>query len=242
MEAIVPWNSEKYPAVGCCIYGADHEGPFTDEHIIPFGLLPKGGDWYLPEASCAGCADITKRFEDSCLRGTHGLLREQLGLKTRRKRNRGKPIELCIKKPDGTTTKITNTADALPKTCFSFKWHPPGLLRSGASRDETNFEGGIGLGYSAEELEPLLSDGHRLVLGRFRILDYARMLAKIAHGYAYAKCGIDKFEPSLLDIILGKDERAPYFIGGDQRGIPPAQPNVLHDIYPMKLEIGKGGP
>jgi hypothetical protein len=38
--------------------------PFTEEHIIPFGLLPRGGDWYLPKASCEGRADITKRFED----------------------------------------------------------------------------------------------------------------------------------------------------------------------------------
>jgi hypothetical protein len=74
------------------------------------------------------------------------------------------------------------------------------------------------------------------------MLDYARMLAKIAHSYSYAKCGTDSFEPVLLDLILGNDDRAPYFAGGNPRGTPPEQPAILHEIYPMCATIGAGGP
>src|SRR6266849_9213927 len=46
----IPWSSETFPAVGRCHARGDesHAAPFTDEHIIPFGLLPKSGDWFLP--------------------------------------------------------------------------------------------------------------------------------------------------------------------------------------------------
>jgi hypothetical protein len=242
MGEIIQWSSEKYPPVGRCIYGHDHDGPFTDEHIIPFGLLPKGGDWYLSNASCGACADITKRFEEMCLRSTLGLVREQLGLKTRRKKNRGKPVTLLVRKPDGNVDQFSDTAAKLPKSCLSFRWHPPGLLRSGAPT-ETNFDGEIVLQYDKESFENFAGhDGQGVRVGQIRMLDYARMLAKIAHSYAYAKCGPDTFDPALPDLILGKNEFAPYFIGGDARGTPPAQPSVLHDVYPMTITIGEGGP
>ena len=63
------------------------------------------------------------------------------------------------------------------------------------------------------------------------------MLAKIAHTYAYGKCGHEKFEPMLLDLILGRNEFAPYLVGGDPRGHPGPQPGVLHDIYPMTIGV-----
>ena len=204
MSTVSPWSSEKFPAVGKCIYGADHIGPFTDEHIIPFGLLPKGGDWFLPKASCASCADITKRFEDMCLRGTLGLIREQLDLKTRRKKQRGKTITLLMKRPDGGMEEISAIAANLPKYCLCFKWQPPGLLRAG-DRSEINFSGEISAYYEKGNFEKFIKDGHGLRLGRIRTPDYARMLAKIGHSYAYAKCGPDTFEPALVKLILGTE-------------------------------------
>jgi hypothetical protein len=83
---IITWNAEKYASVGHCIYCGANEGEITDEHIIAFGLLPKGGDWFLPNASCTSCADITKRFEGSCQQAMLGPLRYKLGLKSRRKK------------------------------------------------------------------------------------------------------------------------------------------------------------
>lgn len=72
-------------------------------------------------------------------------------------------------------------------------------------------------------------------------MDFARMLAKIGHSYAYAKCGPDTFEPMLLDLILGRAENASYLVGGDPNGPPPSQPKVMHDIYPVACRIEPTG-
>src|SRR5258708_24422845 len=82
---IVQWTAAKYEPVGRCIYCGSTSN-LTDEHIVPFALLPKGGDWFLPKASCPDCADITKRFEGQVLGGMFGPLREKMNLKSRRKK------------------------------------------------------------------------------------------------------------------------------------------------------------
>src|SRR5579875_1815169 len=82
------------PRVGRCIYG-DHDGPFSDEHIVPYGL---GGDVILPAASCRDCATKTSRFEQQVLRTMMGPLRVRLGLPTRRKKER--PTEFASAKFD----------------------------------------------------------------------------------------------------------------------------------------------
>ena len=44
--------------------------------------------------------------------------------------------------------------------------------------------------------------------------DFCRLLAKIAHSYSIALLGNNSFEPTLLDIILGKNTDFFDFIGG----------------------------
>jgi hypothetical protein len=47
------------------------------------------------------------------------------------------------------------------------------------------------------------------------------MLAKIAHSWGVAKAGLDRFEPILTDLISGKDQFWPYYVGraADERSI-----------------------
>jgi HNH endonuclease len=72
----IRWDAEKYPPLWRCMYcGDENRENLTDEHIIPFGLLPKGGDWFLPKSSCLACAEFTKKFEDRCLQFMLGPLR-----------------------------------------------------------------------------------------------------------------------------------------------------------------------
>jgi len=241
--AIIPWSSEKFAPVGRCIYTRDgeiHNGPFTDEHIIPFGLLPKGGDWFLPESSCEACAGITKKSEDMCLRSTLGLFRAQLDLKTRRKKDRNKPRQVIFKRPDGSSEIKEMHHNDLPKYCIGFKWPAPGILRDQPS-STYEYDGELTIGYPQGEVEKFIPDQHGIHLGRIRMLDFARMLAKIAHSYAFAKCGIDTFQPMLLDLILGRTENAPYLVGGDASGSPPDQPEILHDIYPVGCRVEPSG-
>jgi hypothetical protein len=241
--AVIPWSSEKFPPVGRCIYareGEEHTGPFTDEHIIPFGLLPKGGDWFLPKSSCLACNAITKKFEDTCLRATMGVFRAKLELKTRRKKKRAEPQKVVFIRPDGSTYIKHMGHVELPHFCIGFDWATPGILRDqpSGSRD---FDGKVIVRYPQGELEKFIADQYGLRLGSANMLDFARMLAKIGHSYAFAKCGIDTFKPMLLDFILGRTENASYLVGGDGSGPPPDQPHSLHDIFPVACRVEPSG-
>ena len=240
---IVQCSSEKFSPVGRCIYARDddrHVAPFTDEHIIPFGLLPKGGDWFLPASSCLKCNDVTKKFEDICLTETMGVFRAKLDLKTRRKKKRAEPKEIIFKRPDGSVDIKQMRNEELPHYCIGFDWPTAGILR-GQPSESRDFNGKVVVRYPKGELEKFISDQHGIRLGRIRELDFARMLAKIAHSYAYAKCGIDTFQPMLLDLILGRAENASYLVGGDHSGASPDQPAIMHDLYPLECRVEPSG-
>jgi hypothetical protein len=145
-----------------------------------------------------------------------------------------------FKRPDGTAdTKEMGHRD-LPHYCIGFKWLEPGIFRD-QPPDSRDFNGEITVRYKRGELERLIpGDGHGVRLGSIRELDFARMLAKTAHAYAFAKCGPDTFEPMLLDFILGDAENASYLVGGDP-GPPPDQPDTMHDIFPIACRVEPSG-
>lgn len=238
------WTSEKFPPANACIYanaGENHDGPLTDEHIIPFGLLSKGGDWFLPKSSCLNCACITKKFEDLCLRRTLGVARATLDLKTRNKKDRNKAQKVIFKRPDGGEYIREMKYRDMPPYCIGFDWPVPGILRGGQP-DETDYVGKLIVRSFGDELRNFIpTEGHGVKLGSIRMLDFARMLAKIGHSYACAKFGIGSFDPFLLDLILGRSENAPFLVGGDGSGEVLDQPDVLHDIFPLNCRVGPDG-
>jgi hypothetical protein len=237
----IQWEAERYPPAKRCIYARSdeqHRGPFSNEHIVPYGLQPRGGDWYLPEASCSECANITKKYEDHCLRATMGIIREQMDLKTRRNKNRGKPIELYVKAADGTLRKTSEFASNLARYCIGFRMSLPGLLRGAAPWENEYKECHAVVKFPPGEIEGYMKraqpDRSGLFLGSFRIIDHARMLAKIAHAYAYAKCGPDSFEPYLLDLITARAQNVPYLVGG-LPGTAMHDSSLLHHVFPTSV-------
>jgi hypothetical protein len=229
-----PWPAEKYKPVDRCIYCGSTDN-LSDEHIIPYGLQPKGGDWFLPKASCDKCADITKRFEGLCLQGTLGPLRAKLNLKSRSKPK--STVELTTNyRDDGRLEKKVVPLEEFPMVCLGFDWEAAGLLSH--VQPKTDFAGRQIVRYPEGELENSLRDGEANKIGRVGPLDYAKMLAKIAHSYAVAKFGESTFESLLPDLILGKNANGPYFVGGDKSGAPLVdQPKILHDVYPQACDL-----
>lgn len=230
----VLWSAEKYKAVGHCIYCGSIDN-LSDEHIVPFGLQPKGGDWFLPKASCGKCADITTRFEGLCLQGTLGPLRAKLNLKSRREPKT--TVDLTTNYRDtGRVETRTVSLDEFPMACLGFDFEAAGLLRHAAPT--TEFVGRNVIRYQTGELERRLESNLALKLGRVSPREYARMLAKIAHTYAVAKFGEAAFEPVLPDIILGTSEYGPHFVGGDRSGVPLVdQPGALHHVYGQGCDL-----
>jgi hypothetical protein len=120
--------------------------------------------------------------------------------------------------------------------CLGFDFEAAGLLRG--VEPATEFVGSHIVRYQTGELEKHLQEGVALKLGQVSPLKYARMLSKIAHSYAVAKFGETSFVPCLPDIILGKSDCAPYFVGGDKSGVPLVdQPNVLHHVYGQACKL-----
>lgn len=225
------WVSEKFSALGHCVYcGSTQE--LSNEHIIPFGLLPKGGDWFLPKSSCKICAEVTAKFEQLVLQGAFGAIRYQMDLKSRRP---PKHITVTTKtyRLSGEIEQIKIPTKDMPATCLGFRWATPGILSG--QRPTTQFAGELVMRFAEKDSDKLSGDV-ALKIGRFQQLGYARMLAKIAHVYAVAKLGEAAFRPYLKELILGTSDIASHFVGGDHSPMPlKDQPETLHDIFPVTI-------
>src|SRR5216683_6447429 len=82
-----------YRPVGRCVYCGRHadETELTDEHIIPLSF---GGTWLLPAASCKQCAKPTSRIEGHVAKGMWDYARVQLGVPSRRPKERPQFVEM----------------------------------------------------------------------------------------------------------------------------------------------------
>lgn len=232
------WTSKSYAPIRFCIYCGSTDN-LTDEHIIPNGLLPKGGDWYLPKASCPNCCSITKKFEGSVQQSMLGPLRYKLDLKTRNrgiKKKKTNNFVTLFNYPDGRLEPKEISGDDFPSVCIGFKWRMPEFLRG--LQASNIFEGSDFIKYNESEMSKYAKSDQAIKIGRVYPGDFARMLAKIAHTYAIAEHGMDSFEPMLTEIILGKDDRLPFLIGGDETLPTLESEPYLHNIYRQDCAIG----
>ncbi len=231
------WTSKSYAPIRICIYCGSTDN-LTDEHIIPYGLLPKGGDWYLPKSSCPNCCSITKKFEGSVQQTMLGPLRYKLGLKTRNRGSRKKKTNKFVtlfNYPDGRLEPKEISGDDFPTVCIGFKWLMPAFL---LGLEATNiFEGSDVIKFNEIELKQYAKSDQAISIGRVYPADFARMLAKIAHTYAIAEYGMDSFEPMLREMILGRDDRLPFLVGGDETLPTPESEPYLHNIYRQDCAI-----
>jgi hypothetical protein len=240
---IVQWQGERYSPFGRCIYcGETERDKLTDEHIVPFALLSKGGDWFLPKSSCQACAAITTKFEDQVLKGMFGPLREQLGLKTR---NRGAKAKkrtgrMLLRKNsrDGRLWDKEILVSSFPKLCIGFRWPVPGIVFDEAPTNQ--FRGESVVRCDPEQVKQYASDVEAFRIGTVGPLNFAKTLAKIAHSYAMAKYGADSFDPLLPPLILGKTDFGPFLVGGDASEPAPARPGILHDVFRMDCRRDNG--
>jgi hypothetical protein len=240
--APVRWHAEKYPPLWRCIYcGETDRAKLTDEHIIPFALLPKGGDWFLPKSSCYACADITKKFETQVLYGMFGPLRQQLGLKVR---NRGAKAKKTGRMPlrrnsrDGKIWDEEIEVTSFPTLCIGFKWPVPAIIFDEVPTNE--YKGELFVRCRHDDVTRYASDVAAFRIGTIGPLNFAKMLAKIAHSYAIAKYGQEAFKPLLTPLILGRIDFGQYFVGGDASETLPDQLTILHDVFRMDCRRDNG--
>lgn len=218
-------TARRFDPAGHCIYcGGDGDGKLTKEHIFPQGL---GGGLILPEASCATCQREILRFETICMRQillpyrkTTGLIRHPSDLPAM------VPLALDLDLQGPTHVALETHPDIVVLPGMR---DPPGILTDTPPQPSVEFEHQI-FGHIDIVAEMRASFRAQKNAG-IHLNGYAwlRMLAKIAHGYAFAELGLKRFEPALPDFILGRNPRlASYLIGKCVVPFPiPALPPLL---------------
>ena len=229
--------AKTYAPVGCCIYcgatewSAQQSRKLGDEHIIPEGI---GGRLVLPEASCKACEAITSAVELEWLRGAYHTARVQKGL-GKKKARPPRFLKLQVVR-GGKTTWESVPLEKYPAMIVTLCFDKPEIL-SDCSPVAKVLSGGVAVGVLptfGKLLKPFLDQGAvTFVPPRASATStiLGRMLAKIAHSYAAAELGINKFSPFLKGIILGTDIcHIPYFVGGTKDAPP-----TIDDVYKIRL-------
>ena len=189
--------------VGECIYCRTKREPLRTEHIVPYGL---NGPWELLRATCDKCAKITSRFEQDVLRNILLPVRSALQFPTRRKRGRPSEFPLTIERSGQEELIQVPAEDFATMILPLFK--VPAFLDRRSYKQEINMTGiatiqvkGLSLGgvmkkYRTKRISFQVS---------YQPMAFARLLAKIAYGFAVAKFGLGKIkEAYVVPAILGE--------------------------------------
>jgi HNH endonuclease len=223
----------QYPPAQRCVYcfktREQTTKELTDEHIIPFALQ---GHLLLPRAVCEGCQPIiNEQIEQPLLNEMFWNIRFRGRLQKRSPSKRPQTLRFEFLDKNGAPTVDVPTKE-FPEYLAVPYFSPPAVLQFGWDSKET--DSGIKVSISPKDIHK-----HRAVLeGReieFQNVDrkaFCRLLAKIAHSYAYAEIGYNRFatyRPVLPRLILADDPKWWLVVGGNGPQAP-AQNDALHTI------------
>ena len=227
-------RTTRFAAVGRCIYCGSDGGQdgLSEEHIIPLSL---GGVAVLPEASCASCRDKTSEVERHCARDMFGVLRIKGGYPTRRPAQRPTKLPIVFRL-DGQEAAIDVPIDQYPDILVMPHFPQPGMLRGAAL--STSWEGGVIIAQTQKPTRMVGAD-EAVVSSYLNPWTFTRFLAKIAHGLAVLRYGVDGFRPLLIDHILAGDRHAPHLIGGHTQSYLPDE-GTEHDLAMYTLTSDQG--
>ncbi len=212
LKDILPTQAARsYGATNVCIYCGSNER-LSDEHIIPLGL---GGRFVLPRASCANCAALTSAFEGTVQRTMFGPLRMFYDMPSRRKSERPLTLPLRVKLREGDDwSDMQVDRGEYPFLVIIPYLSAPTFLAGRKSSDagagaSQFWIRGVSIGGEFKPHLQALRDklGVHSVMptAEARVPEFCLMLAKIAHSFAVAECGIEAAEWTLRSMILARD-------------------------------------
>jgi hypothetical protein len=200
--------------VGKCIYCKRADVKLSEEHIIPYGL---NGNQILLNASCSDCSKITSAFELDILRHTFLLPRRAFGMRSRH--NQNDELSARFETGDGTTKYIQIPKDDAPIMFALPIFLPPSVL------DNRPFQPGIqGTGeFQINEIRSIAKEKLKKKHGgpgkisfdiAYNPNNFARMIAKIAYGFAVAHFGIDDIgDLGIVSAIKGETDDIGKWVG-----------------------------
>ena len=212
-----PEQGTRFSPVWHCIYCETKDATLGKEHIISLGL---GGDLLLPRSSCDACSRITGAIvENHCLRKMFLNLRLRYGITTRNPEDRPTEYPVKVHHSDGTSSDMLVPLPGLPSSAWTVPYFDtlPKALLGEEMGTTTTFR--MMMSCTLEDTRQLAknSGGQSISFGETDTHLFFRMLAKIAHSFAYALLGINGFQPYLQELILTGKGNVGYFIGCEPR-------------------------
>lgn len=223
--------------VSQCIYCLTREQPLSREHVIPLGL---NGELLLLEASCVRCAAITSRFERDALRSALIGPRTGLRMRTRRPRDRPARLSLLVERgrrrqriliPVAEYPAFLATPVFAPPAHLSGAPYVSGIVVRGAGRTQVS-----GLPVSA--LQRKYKCDYVGVQIAYEPVAFARLIAKIAYGYAVLVMGLGAITNAhVLPVIRGDATDIGRWVGSAEG--EPLGPNTGLHALTLKVEGGE---
>jgi hypothetical protein len=221
-----------FPPVNHCIYcGAtgSKKRPLGKEHILPQSL---GGTWILPRASCTLCGSITSRDEGLVARKTFGTSRRAHDLHFTEAGSPLPKVTYFVRVPGKQDERRTVSASADLFWSFGLELPAPGILADRAPSDvspagSTVIAQNHGLDAFIDTVLHDLPVGSEVIVHGPMVHwgPFNRVLAKIAHGYAFATFAGRGYRPLLCDLIRHRSDWLSHYVGG----IPtPAAADAFH--------------
>ena len=204
--------------IGSCIYCGSLDD-LSKEHVLPYGL---GGDLILKAASCSSCRKATSKLELRLLRGHWWPYRRFLGLKSRRPKEQVPDLQVKLKRRDGSEA-VAQLPMAQQSLALVFELDPPSILRGEIRTDVPNAPR-VYLKHLADPPSTVLVEGQPYKLSPdekleipvdFDAADLCQFLAKVAHGYAISRRGLNACSKHFLPpLVLGETAGAQTYVGG----------------------------
>lgn len=226
-----------YKSVARCIYcGATNL--LSDEHIIPASL---GGDIVFEKASCSACAEITRAFERECAI-VYGPLRIAYDFG-----NQPPDLPVILEYPDGRREVARLPVTECPAIPVLSPILPvPGILVNRPQSEHVAYnemQYTLPTPFDQEaRLRKLKEKGVKIagVQSYFGLNAFMRLFAKIGHGVAVARYGINAFNPILPDYILGRNACLSHVVGCSSSPtdmILPENPDLKNRVHAFQIGI-----
>ena len=228
-EEIVSLANHQHKPFGYCIYcGSTTE--LSREHVIPLAL---NGELVLPKASCNKCADITQSFETPVLKGMFADVRYLLNLRSRSKHADARKVAPITVVRGGEKETLQLPIEDYPILMFVPTFSPPRYF-TGESGVGISINGRHAISYGPrpdEVLKKLGATEITLESSNIFPVAFARMLAKIAFGFAVSegKLHLVRSTKEIVDSILGNANDIGRWVG-TITDPPQCYPNLLHRI------------
>lgn len=208
-----------FTRIQTCIYCFTQEAELTDEHIVPYAL---NGRWVLREASCTECNKLTTRFERNVCRELLASTRAYHEFQTRRPKERPTHVPLTVIRGDIEEKISVPISEYGAVTNFAL-FEPPakllgkqvtGIIMNGQHQHRY---GGMDVRELAHKYN---ANGIGFII-TYSPTDYAKLIGKIAYGFAVGYFGLEAIEEVyVLPALRNEVDDIGNWVGISDRPLP----------------------